>query len=240
MLKFIICEDNKIFLNKVHNTLTKIMMPYNFEYKINMFTEYNKELRDIIRNDKDQKIYILDIELGDCSGLEIASEIREDDLSSIIIFLTCHNECKNDIFYSRLLAIDYIIKDKLWKDRLEDTIEYIIRTTNKKRILVFTFNRVSYRVPFDTILYIEKAPDSSKSFIYADDGEKYETNIPIQELMEKLERNFFQCHKSYIVNIEKIKRINYTENTITFFNNQTVYVLSNRKKKELREYVSNY
>ena len=71
-------------------------------------------------------------------------------------------------------------------------------------------------------------------------GEKFETNLSIQELSEKLGRSFFQCHKSCIVNVEKIKRINYSENTITFLNNKTVYLLSNRKKKELKTYVANY
>ena len=32
-------------------------------------------------------------------GLEIASEIREIDDKSYIIFVTSHPECKNDIFF---------------------------------------------------------------------------------------------------------------------------------------------
>ena len=44
MVRFIICEDNKEFLMKIHNILTKVMMPYNFEYKISEFTEYNKDV----------------------------------------------------------------------------------------------------------------------------------------------------------------------------------------------------
>lgn len=119
MIRFVICEDNREFLTKIHNILTKVMMPYNFEYKINEFTTYNKEVHEIIQKEGEQKVYILDIELGDISGLEIASEIRENDLESIILFVTSHSECKNDIFYSRLLAIDYIPKDRLWSTRLE-------------------------------------------------------------------------------------------------------------------------
>ena len=84
MVRFIICEDNKEFLMKIHNILTKVMMPYNFEYKINEFTEYNKDVHEIINKEGEQKVYILDIELGEISGLEIASEIRENDLESII------------------------------------------------------------------------------------------------------------------------------------------------------------
>ena len=137
MLRFIICEDNKDFLNRLSTIINKVMMPYNFEYKVNKFTEYNKEVEEIIKRKHEQKVYVLDIELAEVSGLEIASEIREIDRESTIIFVTCHTECRNDIFYSRLLALDYIPKDKLWSSRFEETIDYIVKDLNKKRVLMF-------------------------------------------------------------------------------------------------------
>lgn len=240
MLRFIVCEDNKDFLGRLCNIVNKVMMPYNFEYKISKFTEYNKEVEEIIKKKHEQKIYILDIELGDISGLEIASEIRENDLESIIIFVTSHNECKNDIFYSRLLAIDYISKDRLWAERFESTMEYTIKAINRKRVLAFEFNYNSYRVPFNDILYIEKVQDNQKCIINTENGNKFEIISSISQLIEKLGPNFFQSHKSCIVNVDKIKKINYADNTITFTNNECVYLLSNRKKKQLREYVANY
>ena len=240
MLRFIVCEDNKDFLSRLCNVVNKVMMPYNFEYKISKFTNYNKEVEKIIKKKYEQKVYILDIELGDVSGLEIASEIRENDLESIIIFVTSHNECKNDIFHSRLLAIDYIPKDRLWIDRLESTLQYTIKKVNRRRVLAFEYNYNSYRIPFNDILYIEKIQDNQKCLINTEDGSQFEIMATITELSRKLGPNFFQSHKSCIINIEKIKRINYADNTITFINNDCVYLLSNRKKKELREYVENY
>lgn len=240
MLRFIVCEDNKDFLGRVCNVVNKVMMPYNFEYKISKFTSYTKEVEEVIKRKYEQKVYILDIELGDVSGLEIASEIREHDLDSIIIFITAHNECKNDIFYSRLLAIDYIAKDRLWEDRLESTLEYTIKAINRKRVLAFEFNYNSYRVPFGDILYIEKVQDNQKCVIVTENGNEFEIISTITDLTEKLGPGFFQSHKSCIINVEKIKKINYADNTITFINDECVYLLSNRKKRQLREYVANY
>lgn len=240
MLRFIVCEDNKEFLGRLCNVVNKVMMPHNFEYKISKFTNYNKELQEIIKRKYEQKVYILDIELGDISGLEIASEIREHDLDSIIIFITSHNECKNDIFYSRLLAIDYIPKDRLWEDRLESTLIYTVKAVNRRRVLAFEFNYNSYRVPFDDILYIEKVQDNQKCLINTENGNQFEIITTITDLVRKLGPNFFQSHKSCIINVEKIKKINYADNTITFINNESVYLLSNRRKKQLKEYVSNY
>ncbi len=240
MLRFIICEDNKDFLNRLHTIITKVMMPYNFEYKINKFTQYNKEVEEIIKRKNEQKIYVLDIELADISGLEIASEIREHDMESIIIFVTSHNECRNDIFYSRLLALDYIPKDKLWASRFEETIDYVVKNLNKQQVLLFDFNYNSYRIPFHDILYIEKVQDNQKCTIYTEDGKEYGIISTIAELSKRLGYGFFQSHKSCIVNLEKIARVNYNENIITFKNGTSAYLLSNRKKKQMRQYVGNY
>ena len=240
MLRFIICEDNKDFLSRLQNIVNKVMMPYNFEYKINKFTEYNDELQALIEKKYEQKIYVLDIVLGEVSGLEIASEIREKDPDSVIIFVTRYVEYKNDIFYSRLLAIDYIPKDRFWAERFENTIVHVIKRIDKKRVLSYEFNYNSYRIPFDDILYIEKMQDNQKCIINTENGEQFQIMSSITDLTKRLGPSFFQSHKSCIVNIEKIKRINYADNTITFINNESVYLLSNRRKKKLREYVANY
>lgn len=240
MLRFIICEDNKQFIEKISVIINKEMMPYNFEYKISKFNEYNTELSEIIKDDNEQKIYILDIELPEISGLEIASEIREEDLESSIIFLTSHPECQNDIFYSRLLAIDFIHKDRLWQDRFADTINYTLKSLNRRRILSFEFNYNSYRLPINKILYIEKIQDNPKCKIVMEDNSEYEINKTITTLVKLLGPSFYQSHKSCIVNIEQIKKINYADSTITFNNGKTAYLLSSRNKKGIKKYVANY
>ena len=240
MLRFIICEDNKQFIEKISVIINKEMMPYNFEYKISKFNEYNTELSEIIKDDNEQKIYILDIELPEISGLEIASEIREEDLESSIIFLTSHPECQNDIFYSRLLAIDFIHKDRLWQDRFADTINYTLKSLNRRRILSFEFNYNSYRLPINKILYIEKIQDNPKCKIVMEDNSEYEINKTITTLVKLLGPSFYQSHKSCIVNIEQIKKINYADSTITFNNGKTAYLLSSRNKKGIKKYVAYY
>lgn len=240
MLRFIVCEDNKEFLGRICNIINRVMMPYNYEYKINKFTDYTKEVDELIKAKYEEKVYVLDIELGDISGLEIASQIRDVDPESVIIFITSHNECKNDIFYSRLLAIDYIPKDRFWEDRFKSTLDYTLKKVNRRRVLAYDFNYNSYRIPFNDILYIEKVQDNPKCIIYTENGNQYEINSTIGEMIVRLGPNFFQSHKSCIVNIDKIKKINYADNSITFINNQCEYLISNRRKKELKEYVANY
>ena len=85
MIKFVICEDSDEALETAGKYVIKAMMNYDIEYKVLKFKEYNNKFKKVMDDDTDIKIYILDIELPTVSGLEIASEIRENDDESIII-----------------------------------------------------------------------------------------------------------------------------------------------------------
>lgn len=111
---------------------------------------------------------------------------------------------------------------------------------NKKRILSYSYNHNSYRIPFDEILYIEKIEENQKSLIHTENKEIFEITISMNKLINMLGPNFYQSHKSCIVNLDKVKKISYSTNTIIFNNKEEVYLISNRRKKELREYVAKY
>lgn len=238
MLRFVICEDNKNHLDRFCTIINKVMMPYNFEYKISKFTHYDEKVEEIINNKNEIKVYLLDIELPVVSGLEVASKIRENDLESVIIFITAHNEFRDDIFYSRLVATDYIPKDSLWTDRFEDSIKYVIENLERSKMLSFEYNHNSYRIPYKNINYIEKVQSNQKCIVHTIDGEEYEIKNTIIGLMNMLGPNFFKSHKACIINLDNVKKIEYNESLIVFQNDDSMYLLSTRMKKKLREYVA--
>ena len=240
MLKLIIYEDNPDSLERAISVAHRAMASYDIEYKVEKYLTYNKEIEKTIKNNEDHKIYILDIEVPKVSGLEIASKIRENDWKSIIIFVTSHLECKNDIFYSRLLALDYISKYNSYNIRLQKSIEQALQILNKLRILTYKYNYVLYRIDFDEILYIEKITNDKKSIIYTENGSKLEMIGTIKEILGKLDNDFCMSSQSCIVNISKIHSIDSTKNIITFKNKQNIDKLSNNYKKNLIERFKNY
>ena len=240
MFKFIIYEDNVDSLERVVSIIHKTMSPYDIEYKLEKYLSYNKEIEKTIKDKSIQKIYILDIEVPKVSGLEVASMIRANDWKSIIIFVTSHPECKNDIFYSRLLAFDYISKYNCYDKRLQQSIEKSLQIFNKLRILSFKYNYVSYRIDFDEILYIEKLTNSKKCFIYIENDSKLEIIGTIKELLGKLDGDFCLSSQSCIINLSKIQSVDTNKNIITFKNKVQLNKLSNNYKKQLLEKFKNY
>lgn len=70
-MKIIIVENDESWIKRTLKNINKVLIAENIEEKTLCFNKYTKELRDIIY-DNSKKIYILDIELGDTSGYDIA------------------------------------------------------------------------------------------------------------------------------------------------------------------------
>lgn len=241
MLRFITVEDDGEALERTVLAVRTIMMPYDYDYRISKFTRYNEELEKLIKDPSEQKVYILDIEMPKVSGLEIASEIRENgDWESMIIFVTAHPECKDDIFYSRLMALDFISKYFNYEKRLEETLTQVLEIYNVKNTLIFNYDYITYRVPINKILYIEKITSNKKCLIVTESGEKFEVVSTLKDLMKKLNKDFYQSHKSCVVNTKKIYQVDYISNLITFYNKAQTNLLSARCKKGLKQYVGEY
>ena len=92
MINFIIVDDNKKFLEIMVNVVTKVMMKNKFVYKTYSFDEYDDRFFSVMNSDLSNRIYILDIETREASGIDIARKIRKRDVDSIIIFATVHAE----------------------------------------------------------------------------------------------------------------------------------------------------
>lgn len=240
MIKFIVCEDRDTDLATINKTIVKAMMQYNTDYKIVKFKEYDSKLKEIINSTSDVKIYLIDIELPGKGGLEIASEIRNKDLESKIVFITSHPECKNDIFYSRLQAIDYITKGIFYERRLEETLEYIVESIFKENILNISYNHVQSLIILKEINYIEKVPNESKCIIHLTTGEEKYCTATIAKLKSQIGTIFFQTHKACLVNVCNIRKIDYANFTIYFKNGDNTNLLTVASRKELKKHVNRF
>lgn len=215
-------------------------MDYDIEYKVCKFKEYNEDFHKVIIEPHDTKVYLLDIELTGHDGLEIASEIREQEDNSYIVFVTSHPEWQNDIFHSRLEAIDYISKRTNYQDRLEETIRYILNRKVRNKTFEFSYNHTTYRVLYKDITYIEKDPLVSRCIIhFVNDKPKY-VKKSLTSLESELKPLFFRTHKACLVNLDNISKVEYADSIIHFKNGESTPLLSSNNKKELKSRVGSF
>lgn len=215
MINFIVCDDDKEITEIEKAIITKVMMKNNMEYKIHVFNSYDNSFNRITKLELENKIYILDIEVGKKSGLEVASRIRDDDWYSVLIILTSHYELEVLAYKSRILILDFISKFDLYQEKIEDTIRLCVKNKLENKKLRIRYKGKIEQIDYNRILYITYDSSIRKIKVYTKTQE-YETYQTLKEMQKHLKGNFEYAHRACIVNINNIKTIDVKNRIITF------------------------
>ena len=132
MINFIVCEDNKIILQKNVDIINKAMFNNNINYKIYQFENDSDKLQNLIDADIGKKIYVLDIELENISGIDIATKIRKKDTRSIIIISTTYVEYLPYTLKNKLMLFDFVSKFEDYEDNLYKVVKKAIKQIKTK------------------------------------------------------------------------------------------------------------
>lgn len=233
MINFIICDDKKEFIDEIENTINTVMMKNNEAYKKHIYSEYNDNFINIIDKNLSWKIYILDIEVKDKSGIDIARKIREKDIESMIIFITAYYEKYiQDILKSKFMFLDFINKQNDYQKELESTIEYALKNIKKKNIIRFKSKGIIYTLGTNDILYIWR--DKDRKCTIKTISNEFTVSKTLVELYELLDETFVYSHRACIVNTDRIELYNKKEHIILFDTGDTTNLVSNRFKMKCK------
>lgn len=233
MLNFVICDDNLNILDKLSKMLENIFMKYNYEGKISLASADADEVLDHIYLNKTD-VVILDINLkSNKTGLELAEAIREKNKDVYIIFTTAHLEFAMVAY--KFKTFDYIAKP-ITQDRLEETINRLYNDINGKPKKFLKIDNKNTIIDESEINYIKR--DGMK-LVFCTDSRDYEIYSSFNKIQNTLPNNFIRCHKSYIVNINKVSNFEPVENRIIFSNNSFCDI-GPKFKTSVMEVINNY
>lgn len=152
---------------------------------------------------KEVDILFLDINMPELNGLNLGKIIRKLNPGMKIVFVTAYREYAVDAF--EIQAFDYLLKPYS-EDRIEKLLSRL--SVEKKQIS----NKVSISVGekimvFNTEDIIVVEADKKESRVYTT-KECYLTKMKISDWEEQLPENqFYRCHRSYLVNLSKVREI---------------------------------
>lgn len=233
MLNFIICDDSVNMLNKISKMLESIFISNNIDANIAFQSTQPQEVLNFANSHK-VDVFLLDIQLkSNMSGLELAKKIRENNKDAYIVFTTGHLEYS--LVAYKLKTFDYIAKP-ITTERLEETILRLLEDINgqpKKYIKIDSKNTL---VDANEIEYIKR---EGMKLVFHTPSKDYETYSSFAKIQDSLPSNFIRCHKSYIVNIEKIVNVEPVSNTI-YFAKDSCCEIGPKYKSALLEVLNNY
>lgn len=236
MLNFVLCDDNKVILDKLSKMLESIFIESKIDASVSFCCTDPDELLNYTKNNK-VDVLILDIDLkSNLSGIDIANKIREVNKDAYIIFITAHLEYILIAYQCK--TFDYIPKP-ITKERVKETIDRLLDDINGKTTKN-SFIRINNRntiINQDNVNYIKK--DGMK-LVFHTDTRTYEVYSSFNKIINKLPNNFIRCHKSYIANINKINNIDYKNNSIDFSNStEDICYIGPKYKNKMMEVLNN-
>ncbi len=231
MIKFILVDDDKNELEHIKSLLNEIT---DDDKEICCFLKVTPELKQEIQNTDNRKVYVLDIELGNSkvSGINIAKLIRAVDWESEIIFITNHDKMFESVHRSVYEVFDFIEKFHDFDKRFKKDVKEILNRKFDNKMFVYKANNIDLTLHYKYILYIYREKEERKLVIVTDNN-KYKVNMSIKEIIPLLDARFKQCHRSCIVNTERVEEFNYKDGYFVLDTGEKVFMLSKKHRSEV-------
>lgn len=167
--------------------------------------------------EKDFDLLLLDVEMPGMNGVDLAKKIRQENKTLQIIFITGYYEYFSDGF--DVSALHYLLKPldgaKLCPvlDRAADNLAF------RQRCILVADGEVSVKIPLTDILYIE----AENVYIAVHTLRNvYRMRTALARFSQQLDETFFKVHRSFVVNLNHIRKI--TRREITMENGDSLPV----------------
>ena len=218
--KIAVCDDNEADQDYVIGFLNTWARLNDRSIEIHTFISAEEFLFQYA-DEKDYHVLILDIEMGKMNGVELAREIRLGNSELQIVFVTGFPDFIAEGY--DVDAIHYLMKP-LERDRFYKAMDKAIeRIRLVEPYIILQEKGETLRLNLRNILYVEVF--SHSCVIHTTSG-LIEQKVSITKLKESFGEQFVRVHRSYLVNLERVKQIGNTEIVLE---NVEIVRLSRRK-----------
>lgn len=225
MLKIALCDDEAIIRATTQSFIIKQLEEEGIFATVDCY-ESGKAL---LQSNIDYHLYILDIDMPEMDGMALASKLKLEQPSALIIFVTSHEEMVYSAF--EVKAFRFIPKSfdpcKLTA-ALNDAIKEL-DAIEKDALTIEIQHRRLLKVPFKEIYFIETL---GRKLLIHSKAETYSVNLRMKEIEEQLSpKLFFRLHTSFIVNLEHV--LKYDSKEVTLVNGKIIQ-MSRLKLKDFK------
>jgi len=184
---------------------------------------------------KDYDLLVLDIEMGEINGLELAKRVRDQDKNIPIMFVTGYDEYMQ--YGYDVSALHYLIKP-VNKERLFQALDKLSVNGEEevKSLIVNSENGIS-RIQINHVLYVEAAGHSSIMHTV-------EAVLHLKESLGEMERQvlstgeMIKCHRAYLVNLRFISAIQ--NSNLILDNGERLPISRNQMKNVQQQFLRYY
>ncbi|GAA4293517.1 LytTR family DNA-binding domain-containing protein [Anaerocolumna aminovalerica] len=226
-MRIAICDDEEIILEIIKEKCITILNESSIEYDIALFNNGIELLKKLENLD----IIFLDINMPEIDGFSVAELLRKEGYDKYIIFLTSKIEYMQRAF--KVKAFRYLLKP-IDDNQLKEALNEVIKELFCKTKIILEHKNGQAILDIKELIYIESLGDNTAIYMT---NEYYISNKPLKYWVNQLKNFFYQTHKSYLVNLSYVKRI---EDNFAILKNNIKIPISYRKSNNFKVTMKNY
>ena len=214
-MNIVVCEDMKSQRTLYAKLCRRISEKHGIDVGIREYESGSDLMFDLedpkFHNTLD--ILFLDISMPGISGIETAKQARKAGYTGVIVFVTSSEEHYRDAF--DVGAFNYITKGENIK-RFEEIFLKAADAAKEKQSERITLSgwRELEHIEIRSIVYFEVVKGIIT--VYYDGDKKFAFNGSFGRLENELSHHgFYRLHRNYIVSLVHVKKISFTEVTMT-------------------------
>ena len=238
-MKVIICDDNAEDLRKIEELLIKYKMLHpGRDFMLEKFSDSSR-LYQKIEERRLADLYILDMLMPKRTGIDLGRQIRKCGCENCIIYLTSSDDYAMDAYGVR--AIRYLLKP-VEEDKFFEAIDYgmsaFASKDEKESDYLLKTKDGLVQTPYSQIEYIENM--NRRLEVHLIDGGILRSIFIRKSFEEEVraligKRNFLQVHKSFVVNLDRVKQLSVS--AITMESGRQIPVSKAKAARVKREYL---
>lgn len=214
MIKIGMCDDEVNSIQSIAKIIESEIVKCDFDAEIAIITDNQDKIYDLIKVKK-LDVLILDVDFKNSgkNGIDFAHELRKINKDFYLVFLSAFQKYMHISFVNK--TFDFLVKP-IHPSVISDFVSRLKEEFDQDKKIFMHINK-SLSIRADDILYIEK--QGNKANIYTS-NKTYEMIGSLNYILDLLPRSFKKCHRSYVVNENKIISVDKKNNCLNLENNK--------------------
>ncbi len=234
MLNILICEDEKKFLEELTGLVGESLGGQVRTVACNSMAEFKKATE---KNVRDFDMALMDICLGESDGIELAAQLKEKNPQLKIIFISGHVDNYLEGLFLKVKPYGVLRKPlnrEICMQMLEKAAEEKEAESDlcpEKTLALRVIGGEIRKIPLDQVELFESSRRIVTVYFAGKEERCYEK---LDHLERQLPDQFLRCHKSFLVNMDRIR--NFEKHQIELESGRMVDVSRSRLKEAREKY----
>ena len=202
MERIAIVDDDRVFNRKIRSIVERVVSDFHICVEMMCFYEARTLLYEL-EDGGDFDIYLLDIELPEMNGMELARKIRETNQNAVLIFVTSYSKFAIEGY--DVNAYQYIMKENVEK-KLPMVLTEIVKRKYSEDESEFYRIETNFRQEKFKIRDIVRFYKEEKNVKFVTKDKIYQQRISVAEVLDKLSKDeFVPITRGNVVNLRFVR-----------------------------------